>query len=169
MKKAMLTTVVLMILGGVWLFPRAETIEMIHQDAIYPKSFTVEITGAVSLPGKYVFFEPVNVNDALKYAGELLPDADVTGFVFSEVITSSRTIQIPSRNIHNEAPKVLVNINKASFKELITIPSMTETRAASLIVYREAHGAFSSVDDLIHVKHIGIVTLEKLRPFVTVG
>jgi competence protein ComEA len=169
MKKAMLTTVILMILGCIWLFPRQEEEALMHQGAVYPKSFVVEITGAVSLPGKYVCFEPLSVREALELGGDLLPDADLTGIVFSDVINSHRTLRIPSMHVETLNPVVLINVNKASFKELITIPSMTETRAASLIVYREAHGAFGSVDELIHVKHIGIATLEKIRPYVTVG
>ncbi len=169
MKKAMFTTLGLMILGCIWLFPRHETTELVHQVAVYPKSFVVEITGAVSLPGRYVFFEPLTVREALMYGGDLLPDADLTGIMFSDVISSQRTLRIPSIHVDTNTTIVVININKASFKELITIPSMTETRAASLIVYREAHGAFQSIDELIHVKHIGISTLEKIRPYVTVG
>mgnify|MGYP000941994927 CR=1 FL=1 len=36
---------------------------------------------------------------------------------------------------------------------------MTETRAASLIIYREQYGDFNHIDDLINVKNIGSVTL----------
>jgi len=46
---------------------------------------------------------------------------------------------------------------------------MTETRAASLVVYREAHGYFQSIDDLINVKYIGAVTLENIKPYITLG
>ncbi len=169
MKKTMATIIVLMILGWVWLFPRREEVQMIHQAAVYPETFTIDISGAVSLPGKYVCFEPITMFEALKLGGEMLPDADLTGIVLSEVISSHRTIRIPSRLDESVTPSILININKASFKELITIPSMTETRAASLIVYREANGSFKSIDELIHVKHIGIATLEKIRPFVTIG
>ena len=63
---------------------------------------------------------------------------------------------------------IQININQANFKTLITIPHMTESRAAALIIYREAHGKFQSIDDLIHVKHIGTATLEKIRPYVTI-
>lgn len=169
MKKAIMTVIVLVVIGWIWLFPRHETEEPVDVGPTYPKMFVVDITGAVSLPGKYVFFEPVTVEGALSMGGMMLPDADISGIVFSQVIRENRVIHIPSTQVEQTKPAILVNVNKAGFKELITIPSMTETRAASLIVYREAHGAFKSVDELIHVKHIGIATLEKIRPFVTVG
>jgi DNA uptake protein ComE-like DNA-binding protein len=44
---------------------------------------------------------------------------------------------------------------------------MTETRAASLIIYREAHGDFKHLDELLLVKYIGVVTLEKIKPYLT--
>ena len=46
---------------------------------------------------------------------------------------------------------------------------MTETRAASLIIYREQYGDFNHIDDLINVKNIGSVTLEKIKPYITLG
>jgi len=41
--------------------------------------------------------------------------------------------------------------------------------AAAIVLYREAHGAFSSLDDLVKVKGIGARTLEKIRPYPSVG
>jgi len=38
-----------------------------------------------------------------------------------------------------------------------------------LIIYREANGDFMTIDELINVKHIGPVTLENIRPHITVG
>jgi competence protein ComEA len=60
-----------------------------------------------------------------------------------------------------------VNINTASFQQLLSIPYMTETRAAELIIYRREHGFFDSIEGLIHVKYIGAATIENLRPFIT--
>jgi len=36
-------------------------------------------------------------------------------------------------------------------------------KAKAIVAYREAHGPFSSVDDLLEVKGIGAATLEKNR------
>jgi DNA uptake protein ComE-like DNA-binding protein len=49
---------------------------------------------------------------------------------------------------------------------LLEIPYMTETRAASLIVYREANGPFLHFEELLNVKHIGPVTLENIKPYI---
>ena len=60
----------------------------------------------------------------------------------------------------------LLNINTASAEELQTLPNIGVQMAKRIVVYREQHGKFASVDALQNVKGIGAKTLEKLRPFV---
>ncbi|MBE0700746.1 MAG: helix-hairpin-helix domain-containing protein [Acholeplasmataceae bacterium] len=149
-----------------WLFPRVEAVEYEHLPAVTPEFFVVEISGAVIFPGTYHFFEPLTVSEAIDYAGGTKNDADLGSFQPAEAITKNRQLFVPSRNIQINEQIVRINVNKASFKELITIPGMTETRAASLIVYREGHGQFIHADELLNVKNIGPATLEKIRPYI---
>ena len=169
MKQKIATVILIVIVLWVVLFPRGEETHSIDLEATPLTIIQVEIIGAVEFPGTYHFFKEVSIGDALLLAGKLLEDADMSMIMKSEVITRNRQIFIPSLNQDVEEPKVLVNVNQASFKELITIPGMTETRAASLIIYREAHGDFLHVDDLINVKNIGISTLEKIKPYIKLG
>ncbi len=169
MKQKITTVVLIIIILWVVLFPKNEHIDPIHLEALPLTIIEVEIIGAVEFPGTYHFFKEITVGDVLNLAGGLLIDADISLVMTSEVITRNRQIFIPSMNQSIEEPKVLINVNKASFKELITIPGMTETRAASLIIYREAHGDFLHIDELINVKNIGISTLEKIKPYIQLG
>ncbi|MBM4402785.1 MAG: helix-hairpin-helix domain-containing protein [Candidatus Cloacimonetes bacterium] len=61
----------------------------------------------------------------------------------------------------NTAP---VNINTAGLEELMTLKGIGKVKANAIIEYREANGAFQSVDDLVKVKGIGPKTLENNRP-----
>ena len=61
-----------------------------------------------------------------------------------------------------------VNINTATAEELQTLPRIGPAMAQRIIVWREAHGGFRSVDELDAVPGIGPSMLENLRPLVTV-
>lgn len=61
-----------------------------------------------------------------------------------------------------------VELNSATKEELMGLPGIGESRAEAIIAYREAHGAFTEVDELTEVEGIGEKTLEKLREYVTV-
>ena len=56
----------------------------------------------------------------------------------------------------------VVDINTANIAELQQLRGIGAKKAADIIAYREKHGEFKSVDELINVKGIGKVTLENL-------
>jgi competence protein ComEA len=62
-----------------------------------------------------------------------------------------------------------VDINTASEAELDGLPGIGPTKAKAIVVDRQQHGPFKSVDDLKRVKGIGDKMLEKLRGQVTAG
>ncbi|MBV52711.1 MAG: competence protein ComEA [Coxiellaceae bacterium] len=57
----------------------------------------------------------------------------------------------------------VVDINQASIKVLMTLHGLAEKKAQAIVEYRQAHGEFSGVDQLIAVKGIGKKLLEKLK------
>jgi competence protein ComEA len=68
-----------------------------------------------------------------------------------------------------KAPLVgVININRASAAELQRLPRIGPTLSRRIIETR-AKRPFRSVDELRRVKGIGVKTLERLRPHVTVG
>ena len=58
-----------------------------------------------------------------------------------------------------------VDIRTADSEELQTLPRIGPKMAERILSYRAEYG-FTNVDDLIKVKGIGSVTLERLRPFL---
>ena len=57
----------------------------------------------------------------------------------------------------------VVDINQANVSTLMTLHGLAEKKAQAIVAYREDHGEFSSVDQLVAVKGIGKKLLEKLK------
>lgn len=61
-----------------------------------------------------------------------------------------------------------VDINAASAQELADkLTNVGPAKAAAIVEYRETHGNFQSVDDLLKVSGIGASTLEANRSILT--
>ncbi|MFV0456116.1 MAG: ComEA family DNA-binding protein [Pseudomonas sp.] len=57
-----------------------------------------------------------------------------------------------------------VNLNTADAETLTReLTGIGATKARAIVQYRDAHGPFTSVDELLEVKGIGAATLEKNR------
>ena len=67
----------------------------------------------------------------------------------------------PSVAVVQAAP---VNLNTADVETLTReLKGIGATKAKAIVEYREAHGPFTAVDELLEVKGIGAATLEKNR------
>lgn len=62
-----------------------------------------------------------------------------------------------------------LDLNRASAEELEKLPGIGPVLARRIVEWREAHGPFQSLQDLLNVPGIGPKTLEKLVDKVTVG
>jgi len=61
-----------------------------------------------------------------------------------------------------------VNLNAASAEALAAgMVGIGPAKAQAIVDYREAHGPFKTVDDLLQIKGIGSATLDKNRDRVT--
>ena len=65
--------------------------------------------------------------------------------------------------------RVLIDVNRASKEELISLRGIGPVLAESILEYRRKNGPFRSVEDLLLIRGIGEKRLEALRDFVTVG
>lgn len=66
------------------------------------------------------------------------------------------------------APKLPLDLNQATPAELEYLPGIGPSTALLIVSYREQHGPFASVEQLLEIPGIGPRTLEGLRPFAFV-
>ncbi|MGN1416338.1 MAG: ComEA family DNA-binding protein [Oscillospiraceae bacterium] len=92
--------------------------------------------------------------------------ADIKEYVYASASYASD--ETAEETVHEEQTSQLININTAGLEELMTLDGIGEVIAGRIIEYREANGAFGSVDELINVKGIGEKKLEAIRDFVCV-
>lgn len=71
-------------------------------------------------------------------------------------------------NQNNVEENNKVNINKATLEELLTISGIGESKAKSIIEYREQNGVFKQIGDIMNVSGIGESLFEKIKNNITV-
>ncbi len=139
---------------------------------------TVDVTGKVRRPGIVVLDTGARVVDALKAAGGERHGVDLSTLNLARVLVDGEQIVVgaarvsapaaPTGSAPPGAPPTLVNLNTATQAELETLPEVGPVTALAIMAWRDEHGGFTSVDELLEVDGIGEVTLEKLAPYITV-
>ena len=62
-----------------------------------------------------------------------------------------------------------VDLNTAEIDELMTLPGIGAVYAQRILEYRELHGGFTSVADLLQIEGFGTGRLERILDYITVG
>lgn len=62
-----------------------------------------------------------------------------------------------------------IDLNRAERAELLQVPHVGPHLADAILTHREQKGPFESLDQLNDVRGIGDKTLDKLRPWLTIG
>ena len=137
----------------------------------------VQVSGAVVCPGVYAFPEGSRVYEAIARAGGLTEDAYDVELNQAQLLTDGQKIYVP---VVGEAVTVSqngsaglsddgrININTATVEELMTLTGIGETRAKSIVAYRDAHGPFAAPEDLQQVSGIGESTYRKIADAITI-
>ena len=131
----------------------------------------VYATGAIQSPGLYKVASSSTIGDVIKGAGGVLPYGDVESINLAETVTGGQHIHIKF-NFHGNPESLLrnqkININTATVKELDSLPGIGPTMAKRIEEYRQSKGAFTSIEDIKHVKGIGDGLFKKIRDKITV-
>jgi competence protein ComEA len=75
----------------------------------------------------------------------------------------------PTELERESAPTYQVDLNEAERAELLQLPGVGPNLAQRILEYRQAHHGFRTVDELARVRGVGLITLERLRPWVCVS
>ena len=139
---------------------------------------TVDVAGKVRRPGVAVLPAGSRVVDAIRKAGGVRGGVDLTALNLARVLVDGEQILVGratrpggvAASASTAAPDPsgpLVNINTATAEQLDALPGVGPVTAQKILEWRGAHGAFSSVDELMEVDGIGEKTLADLAPHVT--
>jgi competence ComEA-like helix-hairpin-helix protein len=61
-----------------------------------------------------------------------------------------------------------IDINTADIYELKKHPYLDYYQAKAIVQYRLSNGAFSTINDILHVPTIDVATFEKIKPYLSV-
>lgn len=61
-----------------------------------------------------------------------------------------------------------LDINTASVEQLQTLPGIGSVIAQNIVNYRQTHGAFEKIEDIMKIKGIGQKKFEKIKDLITV-
>lgn len=128
----------------------------------------VHVKGAVEEPGLYWLETGSRVNDAVLAAGGALAEAGLDNVNLAAVVSDGSQLYVPFADESGEAVSGPLNINTATQAQLEALDGIGETKARAIIEYRDSHGDFASVDQLIRVEGIGDATLDKIREQICV-
>lgn len=81
-------------------------------------------------------------------------------------------MQTTDRNVRSNSATALenglVNLNTADVAALMTLPGIGESRAKAIISYREQHGAFAQIEDIMKISGIKKAAFSKIKDKITV-
>lgn len=146
-----------------------------------PSELVVHVAGKVRRPGIVVLHPGDRVVDAVKAAGGVRPGADLRGLNLARPLVDGEQVLVgvgapvaaagPDGGGGAGSAAVAggkVNLNTASEAQLEELPGVGPVTAAAIVAFRQEHGSFSSVDQLLDVSGIGEATLAEIAPHATV-
>lgn len=134
----------------------------------------VHILGEVVRPGLYELTDGARAVDAVAAAGGFTDAADPAALNLARFLADGEQIVVPAVGAAPPAGATgtqssgdgRVNLNSADAEALEQLPRIGPTMAERIIDWRDEHGPFRVVEDLLEVSGIGEQTLEGLRDLV---
>ncbi|WFB11795.1 helix-hairpin-helix domain-containing protein [Streptomyces sp. LX-29] len=146
------------------------------------RTVVVDVAGRVRDPGVHRLPTGSRVADALRAAGGVRPDTDVSGLNRARTLTDGEQIVVGGTPAPVPAPpggpavpqpggaptpgSAPVSLNSATAEQLDALPGVGPVLAQHILDYRTRHGGFRSVDELRDVNGIGDQRFADLSPLV---
>jgi len=133
------------------------------------KIIIIDMKGAVVKEGVYEMKEGDRVKDAIEKAGGFLPEADRKKVNLAQMVQDQMILYVPNENEQVQEVAAIakgegkVQINAASKEQLEKITGIGSRKAESILKYREEHGPFQKIEDLLEIDGIGAKSLEKIK------
>ena len=145
--------------------------ELEAEDDQVKSSIFVYVCGAVVSEGVYELPAGSRVYEAIREAGGFSEEAAVSHINQAEILEDETRIYVPTmEEVQSEIESGggKVNLNTASKEELMTLPGVGESKADLIIRYREEHGKFRQIEDVMNISGIKEGLFEKIKENITV-
>ena len=143
--------------------------------------YVVYVCGQVKEPGVYELEPGSRVYQAVEMAGGFGPDAASWYLNLAQEVADGMKIQVPteeealawgnsggSLSVGQGQTETKVNLNTADEEQLMTLTGIGESRAADIIRYRQEHGPFERIEDIMNVSGIKEGAFQKIKDSITV-
>jgi len=139
----------------------------------------VHVAGEVRRPGVYRVAAGARAIDAIRRAGGPTRRADLSALNLAAPLQDGQQVLIPARaprggsGTAGEAAAGAaggtgpISLSSATEEDLEQLDGIGPTLAARIVEWRQAHGGFASVEQLLDVPGIGPARLEAVRALVT--
>ena len=141
----------------------------------------VYVCGAVNAPGVYELKKDARVFEAITLAGGMTAEAAPEAVSQARTVADGEQIYVPTvREVQMQGSGVedivtgnadvsgKININTAGKEELMTLTGIGEAKAQSILDYREEHGQFGSIEDLMLIEGIKEGVFNKIKEDITI-
>jgi competence protein ComEA len=118
---------------------------------------TIYVGGAVNNPGYYPIFADDTLEDVIAAAGGLKEGASIGD------------IELSIGGAIEEETSQKIDINRAEVWLLQALPGIGETKAQAIVDYRNQHGFFHDIYELLDVPGIGESILDEIKDLITVN
>jgi competence protein ComEA len=141
-----------------------------------PVPKVVHVTGAVRKPGVYEVPEDGRVQLALRLAGGPTGQADLAAINLAAPLQDGQQVLVPTRVASVAGVPAAgnpgagggpISLSSATADQLDALDGIGPTLAARIVAWRNEHGGFASVDQLLDVPGIGQTRLDAIRAKLT--